>query len=173
MMLINSAGWSRASARPGSVILIVGLIAGLMVGLLGLVGWVTWPSAGQLDVLRCVPDGAVARFSAKLYGPLFWRSQLGAVEAERRLAEGWDRLQAEIETRMERILSQNADELNSLYASHPELAPTPAELETSRAQEAGEANEGLARRKQLSEFMAARARSLAACEREIRARMER
>ena len=166
MMLINTAGWSRASARPGSVILIASIIVGLFVGLLGLVGWVTWPSAGQLDVLRCVPDGAVARFSAKLYGPLFWRSQLGPVEAERRLAEGWDRLQAEIETRMERILSQNADELNSLYASHPEL-------ETSRAQEAGEANEGLARRKQLSEFMAARARSLATCEREIRARMER
>ena len=165
MMRINRLGWSRASARPGFVTVIVGV--------LGLVGWLTWPSDGQLDVLRCVPDGAVARFSATLYGRGFWRSQLGAVEAERRLAERWDRLQAEIDTRMERILSQNDDKLNSLYASHPELAPTPAELETSRAQEAGEANEALLRRQQLSEFVAARARGLARCEREIRARMER
>jgi len=164
-MRINRLGWSRASARPGFVTVIVGV--------LGLVGWLTWPSDGQLDVLRCVPDGAVARFSATLYGRGFWRSQLGAVEAERRLAERWDRLQAEIDTRMERILSQNDDKLNSLYASHPELAPTPAELETSRAQEAGEANEALLRRQQLSAFVAARARGLATCEREIRARMER
>jgi len=163
-MRINRLGWSRASARPGFVTVIVGV--------LGLVGWLTWPSDGQLDVLRCVPDGAVARFSATLYGRGFWRSQLGAVEAERRLAERWDRLQAEIDTRMERILSQNDDKLNSLYASHPELAPTPAELETSRAQEAGEANEALLRRQQLSEFVAARARDLATCEGEIRARME-
>jgi len=165
MMRINRLGWSRASARPGFVTVIVGV--------LGLVGWLTWPSDGQLDVLRCVPDGAVARFSATLYGRGFWRSQLGAVEAERRLAERWDRLQAEIDTRMERILCQHDDKLNSLYASHPELAPTPAELETSRAQEAGEANEALLRRQQLSEFVAARARGLATCEREIRARMER
>ena len=169
MMRINRLGWSRASARPGFVTVMVGVI----VGLWGLVGWVTWPSDGQLDVLRCVPDGAVARFSATLYGRGFWRSQLGAIEAERRLAERWDRLQAEIDTRMERILSQNDDKLNSLYASHPELAPTPAELETSRAQEAGEVNEALLRRQQLSEFVAARARNLASCEREIRARMER
>jgi hypothetical protein len=165
MMRISRLGWSRASARPGFVT--------VMVGVLGLVGWLTWPSDGQLDVLRCVPDGALARFSATLYGRGFWRSQLGPVEAERRLAERWDRLQAEIDTRMERILSRSDDKLNSLYASHPELAPTPAELETSRAQEADEANEALLRRQQLSEFVAARARSLATCEREIQARMER
>jgi hypothetical protein len=80
---------------------------------------------------------------------------------------------SEIETRSERALSQNEDKLNSLYRSHPELAPTPAELETLRAQEAGEADEALAQREELSKFMAARARSLAACEREIRTRMRR
>ena len=164
-MRINGPGWSRASARPE-------FVAGI-VCLLGLVGWLTWPSDGQLDVVRCVPNSAVARFSATLYGRGFWRSQLGAVEVERRLAERWDRLQAEIETRSERALSQNEDKLNSLYRSHPELAPTPAELETLRAQEAGEADEALAQREELSKFMAARARSLAACEREIRARMGR
>lgn len=168
-MRINGPGWSRASARAEFVTLIVCLL----VCVSGLVGWLTWPSDGQLDVLRCIPNTAVARFSAMLYGRGFWRSQLGAVEAERRLAERWDRLQAEIESRIERVLSQNEDKLNSLYASHPELAPTPAELETSRAQEAGEANEALSQRKEASKFMAARARSLAACEREIRARMGR
>ena len=169
MMRINRLGWSRASARPGFVTVMVGVI----VGLWGLVGWVTWPSDGQLDVLRCVPDGAVARFSATLYGRGFWRSQLGAIEAERRLAERWDRLQAEIDTRMERILSQNDDKLNSLYASHPELAPTPAELEPSRAQEVAETDAALSQRQQMSKFMAARARGLAMCEREIRAPMKR
>ena len=128
---------------------------------------------GPLDLFRCACDSAVARLSATLYGRSFWRSQLVAVEAERRVAEGWDRLQAEIDTRMERILSPNEDKLISLCASHPELAPTPAELETSRAQQAAEANEARSRRKQLSEFMAARARSLATCDGEIRARMER
>jgi hypothetical protein len=164
-MRINGPGWSRASARPEFVAVIVCL--------LGLVGWLTWPSDGQLDVVRCVPNSAVARFSATLYGRGFWRSQLGAVEAERRLAERWDRLQAEIETRIERILSQNEDELNSLYAGHPELAPTAAELGASRAQQAGEANAALSQREELSKFMATRARRLAACAREIRARTGR
>jgi hypothetical protein len=81
------------------------------------------------------PNGAVARLGATLYGNGSRRSQLVAVEAERRLAERWDRQQAEIDT-LERILSLHEDKLNSIYARHPELAPTPTELETSRAQEA-------------------------------------
>jgi hypothetical protein len=165
MLRRNRSGRARAGARLG--------LGTLIVSLLGLVGWLTWPAHSEFDVLRCAPDGAVARLSATLYGRAFWRSRLVAVEAERRLAEGWDHLQAEIDTRIKRTLSWNEDGLKSLYARHPELAPTPAELATSRAQEASEATETLSQRAQVREFVAARARSLAACEREIRARMER
>jgi hypothetical protein len=54
------------------------------------------------------------------------------------------------------VLSWHEDELKALDARHPELAPTPAELETSRAQEAGETNKALLQGAQVREFLAAR-----------------
>jgi hypothetical protein len=42
---------------------------------------------GQHNIRRCAPDGAVAGLSATLFGNGFWRSQLVAIKAERKIAE--------------------------------------------------------------------------------------
>ena len=142
----------------------------LAAGIIGLLAWVTWPADGQLNASICAPDGFVAKVSAALHGNAFWRAQLAALEAERRLAETWEDIQAEFKARMERILEKADEKLDSLVATHPERARTDADTRAKKLRRAAEPKE---RDRAVREFMTTRTRVLAQCEERIKTVMRR
>jgi len=89
--------------------------------------WLTWPTAGQLELESCSPNGAVAELSAYVHGKGFWRAQLGDIGHQRDEAENWDRTQAEqrrqiseVQAQTDEVLQREKDWLATFYAPSQE-----------------------------------------------------
>jgi hypothetical protein len=100
------------------------LIAGGL-ALTVLVGWATWPAAGQLSTTDCSPDGILAKLSSTIHGERFWRLQLADITHQRQSAENWDEESAKMRTMTDDALRKAKEMLNAAYEKHPSLAPTP------------------------------------------------
>jgi len=101
------------------------LIAGGL-ALAVLVGWATWPTAGQLSTTECSPNGILAKLSSAIHGERFWRLQLADITRQRQIAENWDEERAKMLRAMTDDALRKAKEmLNAAYEKHPSLAPTP------------------------------------------------
>ena len=91
-----------------------------------LVGWATWPTAGQLSTTDCSPDGILAKLSSAIHGERFWRVQLADITHQRQSAENWDEERAKmLRTMTDDALRKAKEMLNAAYEKHPSLAPTP------------------------------------------------
>jgi hypothetical protein len=100
------------------------LIAGGL-ALTVLVGWATWPAAGQLSTTDCSPNGILAKLSIAIHGERFWRLQLADITHQRQSAEKWDEERAKMLRAMTDDALRKAKEmLNAAYKKHPSLAPT-------------------------------------------------
>jgi hypothetical protein len=148
------------------------LIAGALIT--GAFAWATWPTAGQINIESCSPDGLFATLSAAVHGTTFWRAQLTDVSRRRESAENWDQNQADIQARIDDIARQSEENLNAIRKRYPSLAlpaPTDAQLAAKRLRalankiEADEANHTV------SEVMRKRAPVLKQCEETIVARL--
>jgi hypothetical protein len=101
------------------------LIAGGL-ALTVLVGWATWPTAGQLSTTDCSPDGILAKLSSAMHGKRFWRLQLADITRQRQTAENWDEERAKMLRAMTDDALRKAKEmLNAAYEKYPSLPPTP------------------------------------------------
>jgi hypothetical protein len=101
------------------------LIAGGL-ALAVLVGWATWPTAGQLSTTDCSPDGILAKLSSAIHGERFWRVQLADITRQRQVAANWDEERANMLRAMTDDALRKAKEmLKAAYEKHPSLAPTP------------------------------------------------
>jgi hypothetical protein len=101
------------------------LIAGGL-ALTVLVGWATWPTAGQLSTTDCSPDGIRAKLSSTIHGERFWRLQLADITRQRQIAENWDEERAKMLRAMTDDALRKAKEmLNAAYEKYPSLPPTP------------------------------------------------
>jgi len=96
-----------------------------------LVLYLTWPTVGLLKAESCMPNGAIAEFSALVHGKQFWIVQLGDIRRQREEAENWERIQADSDQRasenieqMDRVLSQTKEQMNRIYENYPNLAPS-------------------------------------------------
>ena len=87
-------------------VLIAGACAGALV-------WATWPAADQIKVESCSPNGLFATLSAAVHGKAFWRVQLADVARRRWTAENWDQNQADMRARVDDIVRQSEERLNS------------------------------------------------------------
>jgi hypothetical protein len=90
-----------------------------------LVGWATWPTAGQLSTTDCSPDGILAKLSSAMHGERFWRLQLADITRQRQTAENWDEKRAKMLRAMTDDALRKAKEmLNAAYEKYPSLAST-------------------------------------------------
>src|SRR5262245_60637307 len=104
-------------------VLIVGALAGAL-------AWATWPTADQIKIESCSPEGLVATLSAAIHGTAFWRAQLTDVSRRRQRAEKWDQIQADMQERVadmqervDDIVRRSEENLKAIYERHPSLAP--------------------------------------------------
>jgi hypothetical protein len=105
--------------------------------------YVTWPGADTLDYSSCEAKAGLSQLSAKIYGRFFWEQALTrATEladmktTEARLADA------------ERVVSQQNQRLEDLYAKNPSIAPSAAERTAKHLRERAdriEAQDGLNR----------------------------
>lgn len=108
--------------------------------------WLTWPTVGQVNANHCSPAGAIARVSELIHGRSFWIAQLQDISARRYQAENWDVLQAERDTRLNKIMrdaddaiQKSYDSLETLYQKYPQLAASESEkLTPSESQKAAQ-----------------------------------
>ena len=120
---------SLVSADLGESILEAGLIASALVGVLA---WATWPTADQIIVESCSPDGLFAKLSAVIYGNTFWRAQLAGVARWRQSAENWDQVQTVMRARLDDIRRQSEANVNTFFEAHPNAAPPRSTIGPSR-----------------------------------------
>jgi hypothetical protein len=100
------------------------LIAGGL-ALTVLVGWATWPTAGQLSTTDCSPHGILAKLSSAIHGERFWSVQLADITHQRQIAENWDEESAKMGAMTDDALRKAKEMLNAAYEKYPSLAPTP------------------------------------------------
>src|SRR5262245_11599101 len=95
-------------------VLTVGALAGAL-------AWATWPTAGQIKIESCSPEGLFATLSAAIHGTAFWRAQLTDVSRRRQSAEKWDQIQADMHGRLDVIVRRSEENLNAIHERHPSL----------------------------------------------------
>ena len=75
--------------------------------LLLFLGWLTWPSAGQLDIDSCKPNSILSKVSETIYRQHFWTVQAQDIKKRRTFDESWDQRQVEVDAESARL-----DQLN-------------------------------------------------------------
>jgi hypothetical protein len=147
------------------------LIASALVGTLVLA---TLPTAHQISVESCSPDGLFAKLSAAIHGNSFWRVQLADIARRRQSAEHWDQNQAEMRARVdniarqaEEVVRQAEERLQSIREAHPSLTPTDAQLAAKRLRTLADKIEHDEADRTVSEFMRKQVPVLKQCEEAI------
>jgi hypothetical protein len=143
----------------------------VVVALVGLLTWATWPAEGQLDGATCSPNGLFAKLSAVLHGDAFWRVQLAGLAHSREIAENWDNSQADLEARTRAIVDQSKSSLNRISEAYPSLAPTEAHVAAQRLRDLADRIEIDEAKRVVSESMRRSATVLKACEETIATRL--
>lgn len=145
------------------------LIASALVGTLV---WATWPTAHQINVESCSPDGLFAKLSAAIHGNPFWRVQLADIARRRQSAENWDQNQAAMRARIDDIVQQSEANLNAIREAHSSLAPSDAQLAAERLRILADKIEHDEADRTVSEFMRKQVPILKQCEEAIIARLQ-
>jgi hypothetical protein len=78
----------------------------------------TWPTADQIKVESCSPDGVFATLSATIHGIAFWRAQLTDIARRRERAENWDQIQVDMQARVDDIIPQSEENLDIILEKH-------------------------------------------------------
>jgi hypothetical protein len=139
--------------------------------LIGCLAWLTWPTAGQLNVESCSPRGPIAGITVALHGNAFWRAQLEELSMRRRRAENYERTRTEVAAKLDEILRQAQARLDTLYATFPQLAPTHAQVATDALRARADAIETAEADMIANEFMQRLVEILARCEAIVTARL--
>lgn len=94
------------------------------------------PVPGQIDVVKCSPNGLFARLSASLYGGRFWLVQVSDIDIKLYESENWDQLharrKAQLEATIRPIREANEFRMQEIYQKNPILAPSPAKVAADR-----------------------------------------
>ena len=95
------------------------VLLGGALAVITVVVWAIWnatsPTAGQLSVKDCSPDGSIAKLSVAIHGERFWRAQLADVTRQRHSAENWDAERANIRTKTADILRKSDELISGIY----------------------------------------------------------
>jgi len=137
--------------------------------------WATWPTADQIIVESCSPNGLFAKLSAAIYGNTFWRAQLADVARRRQTAENWDQYQAEMGARLDDVRRQSEANVNAILEAHPSAAlpaPTDSQLAAKHLRELADKIESDEADSTVTEIMRKRVPVLKRCEETIVARLQ-
>ena len=152
------------------------VLLGGALAVITVVVWGIWnatsPTAGQLSVKDCSPDGPIAKLSVAIHGERFWRAQLADVTRQRHSAENWDAERANIRTKTADILRKSDEFISGIYEAHPGLKPTDAQLAAQRHRALADKIEEQENERIVSEYMRARVPILKQCEDIITAQVQ-
>lgn len=130
----------------------------------GLGAWTISPRDDQLDDAICEPDGILAKASARLHGPSFWRAQLPTLEKSITEAKSWDQRSAE----MQAMLDKAEAHIRTIYEKHPEMDRSSAPVtRAGRLRATADVIDRAEADQAMSDFMQNRAERLQGCRQKI------